>query len=207
MQLIVSHFYSCSSRGCSGPKTKPDPRSHRLPAARVGSRRPNHQGVALIQHLLILQTEHWIWCHGDWGNRNYSNDHMLRTGSRKDKNENPEVQAPHREVCLYKGPGYWIFPGDFQVSFQALGVVVDPGDQQVGCFWSPTHSVFYLALLSQSPGVQILPAWCSSRRNCCCPWSWFAASPAGKPHHQSYLYRMQLEPGKKETKTEKPQWP
>lgn len=65
----------------------------------------------------------------------------------------------------------------------------------------------YLALQSQSPGVQILPAWCSSHRNCCCPWSWFAAFLGGKPHHQSYLCRMQLKPGKKEMRKEKPQWP
>lgn len=141
-----------------------------------------------------------------WGRKTETtlcNYYVLRTGSEENKNKNPEAQAARREICLYKSPECWIFQGDFQVS-SCLWILMT-------CKWvasGPLPTPFlYLALQSQSPGVQILPAWCSSHRNCCCPWSWSAVSLGGKPHHQSYLCRTQLEPGEKKTRTENPQWP
>lgn len=50
------------------------------------------------------------------------NYHMLRTGSKENKNQNEdsEVQAPHREICLHRSSAEWIFSVHFLVSFQAL---------------------------------------------------------------------------------------
>lgn len=85
-----SHFHSCSSRGCSGPKTNRALGPHillkTLPrccfweiwarSSVLGwgrSRRTNHL-AAVSPDLLTLQPDLWTWCHGDgrWGNRNSS---------------------------------------------------------------------------------------------------------------------------------------
>lgn len=153
-----------------------------------------------------------------WGRKRETtlcNYHTLRTGSsRENKNKNPEAQAPYRESCyINTSIQRAVYVQDIGVSqetfisFQALNCLcILMTSKWVASGPRPTPFL-YLALQSQSPGVQILPAWCSSHRNCCCPWSWFAAFLGGKPHHQSYLCRMQLKPGKKEMRKEKPQWP
>lgn len=44
-----------------------------------------------------------------WGRKTETtlcNYYVLRTGSKENKNKNPEAQAAQREICLYKSPEY-----------------------------------------------------------------------------------------------------
>lgn len=45
---------------------------------------------------------------------------------------------------------------------------------------------------SQSHACQIQPAWCSSRRSRCCPWSWPGFCPAARSRRQSCRCRTRL---------------
>lgn len=172
----------------------------------VGSRRTNH--YVLIQDLLTLQADLWIWCHGGGKEKLLC---VITTCWEQEAAERTRTRILrlklHTERAVYlKVQDIGVSQETF-VSFQVLNCLCILMTSKCVASGPWPTPFLYLALQSQSPGVQIPPAWCSSHRNCCCPWSWFAAFLGGKPHHQSYLCRMQLKPGKKEMRKEKPQWP
>lgn len=139
----------------------------------------------MIQHLLTMHcrpVSMMSW----WEQKPLCNYHILGAGNKKRKeniHRNPISFHIEFIQSVRTFPGHLIAQALVSSAKGALAL---------------RSSLLYLALQSQSPGVQTLPAWCSSHRNCCCPLSWFAASLGGKPHHQSYLYRMQLETAKKQ---------